>query len=168
MELAQMPERVVPAEEHKALLGAMCVLEQKLEKAAKTTLDYGRRKVLVEVCCTSDSRLSTAIQKVTGRDDSVTRVSHWMGADLSTSKGKMLAFEAICEDPPDDIWWSPPCGPDSPMQNLGAKKREADPACMERYMAKKHRARRIQQNIVWLITALQKKFPNMNHTLEQP
>ena len=102
-----------------------------------------------EVCCTADSQLSG---EVISRGGSADRYSNWNGFDLTTSKGTDSLLRALQETKPRWVWISPPCGPDSPMQNFN-QRTEIQRAALE---WKKSRAHRIQKNVLEIFVQLQK------------
>ena len=75
------------------------------------------RPVLMEVCCSPTSSLSSTIQEMTGDEGSASRCSHWNCGDLSTDKGLRHTLRRLKVENPAHVWLSPPCGPDSPLQN---------------------------------------------------
>ena len=97
-----------------------------------------------EVCCTADSQLSGEIITKGG---AAGRYSHWNGFDLTTHKGATSLRARLEETQPRWVWFSPPSGPDSPMQNLNQKNEEQK----ARLETKRNRAHRIQRKIVELV-----------------
>ena len=73
---------------------------------------------LAEVCCTADSQLAG---EVIIKGGTAHRYSHWNGYDLTTRKGTEALRSGLESTRPRWIWMSPPCGPDSPMQNLNQR-----------------------------------------------
>ena len=102
-----------------------------------------------EVCCTADSQLSG---EVISRGGSADRYSNWNGFDLTTRKGADALRNGLDETRPRWVWISPPCGPDSPMQNLNQRTE----AQKEILVWKKSRAHRIQKNVLDIFVWLQK------------
>ena len=97
-----------------------------------------------EVCCTADSQLAG---EVIARGGSADRYSHWNGFDLTTRKGADALKTGLSTTRPRWVWFSPPCGPDSPMQNLNQQTEEQ----RETLAWKKSRAHRIQRNVLELV-----------------
>ena len=71
-----------------------------------------------EICCTADSQLSG---EVISRGGTADRYSHWNGFYLTTRKGADALRDGLDATRPRWVWFSPACGPDSPMQNLNQK-----------------------------------------------
>ena len=94
-----------------------------------------------EVCCTADSQLAG---EVISRGGSADRYSHWNGFDLTTRKGAEALKAGLDNTRPRWVWFSPPCGPDSPMQNLNQWTEEQ----RETLAWKKSRTHRIQRNVL--------------------
>ena len=69
------------------------------------------RTVLMEVCCSPNSLLTTTVQHLTGQDGSASRCSHWNCGDLGSGKGLKLALQRLEVENPSHVWLSPPCGP---------------------------------------------------------
>ena len=71
------------------------------------------------------------------------RASHWNGCDLSTNKGLSRLLSKIDELCPRTVLFAPPCGPESPIQNLNQR----TPSQIEQLAAKRHKSFRIQKLI---------------------
>ena len=76
------------------------------------------RLLLLEVACSPESRLSSTVQSMSGRDDAAMRVSYWNGGDLGSGAGVKHVLGLIDEHHPEHVYISPECGPYSPIQNL--------------------------------------------------
>ena len=103
---------------------------------------------LAEICCTADSQLAGEVISKGGTAD---RYSHWNGYDLTTRKGTDALRSKLESTRPRWIGMSPPCGPDSPMQNLNQR----TDTQMQRLEEKRSRAHRIQKNLLETFTWLQ-------------
>ena len=79
------------------------------------------RTLLMEVCCDSDSLLTTEVQRAAGYEAAATRCSLWNACDLGTKEGLQLVLERINLEQPVCVWLSPPEGPYSPLQNLKSR-----------------------------------------------
>ena len=112
------------------------------------TVRYNRLD-FAEVCCTADSQLSGEVLSCGG---SAHRYSHWNGFDLTTRKGAEALRDGLDATRPRWVWFSPPCGPDSPMQNLNQRTEEQ----RHNLTWKKSRAHRIQRNILEIVIWLQR------------
>ena len=97
-----------------------------------------------EICCTADNQLAGEIITRGGTAD---RYSHWNGFDLTTHRGATSLRNRLEETQPRWVWFSPPCGPDSPMQNLTQINDEQK----ARLETKRNRAHRIRRKIVVLV-----------------
>ena len=80
-----------------------------------------KKTVLLEIACSPDSRLSAEVQRITGREASAVRCSHWNGGNLETSEGVKHCLKLIDELDPENVWISPECGPYSPMQAVNQR-----------------------------------------------
>ena len=122
-----------------ALLAAASCLDMAVAQPWHNATTYGRLD-LAEVCCTADSELS---HKVISAGGTAERYSHWNGYDLSTAAGTVKLKQDLDHRRPRVVWMSPPCGPDSPVQNANQKTEQ------QRWdlARKQHRAHRIQRNI---------------------
>ena len=76
--------------------------------------DCDRLDVL-ELCCESDSLLTTIIQKTGGKAE---RAGLFNGCDLTKASGRAKVRQIIAERRPKWIWVSYPCGATSPIQHL--------------------------------------------------
>ena len=112
------------------------------------TVRYNRLD-FAEVCCTADSLLSG---EVLSRGGTAQRYSHWNGFDLTTQKGAEALKSDLDASRPRWVWFSPPCGPDSPMQNLNQRTEEQ----REKLAWKKSRAHRIQKTVLEIFIWLQR------------
>ena len=125
------------------VLSALMLSAQALAGAAHEswtkTVRYNRLD-FAEVCCTADSQLSG---EVLSRGGTAQRYSHWNGFDLTTQKGAEALKAGLDATRPRWVWFSPPCGPDSPMQNLNQRTEEQ----REKLAWKKSRAHRIQKTV---------------------
>ena len=97
--------------------------------------DYGRID-LAEVCCVSDSRLTSTVLRKGG---TAKRYSNWNGFDFTTTVGATKLTNQLHVDRPKHVWFSPPCGPDSQIHNLSP--------VTEELTRKRARNRRIQRNV---------------------
>ena len=104
---------------------------------------------LAEICCTVDSQLTGEVLSKGGTAD---RYSLWNRFDLTTRKGADAIREGLDSTRPRWVWFSPPCGPDSPMQNLNQRTETQ----IENLAWKRSRAHRIQKNVWELIIWLQR------------
>ena len=80
-----------------------------------------KETVLLEVACSPESRLSSEVQKVLGRETAAVRCSHWNGCDLETGEGVKHCIKLIDQLDPGHVWLSPECGPYSPMQAINQR-----------------------------------------------
>ena len=103
---------------------------------------------LAEVCCTADSQLAGEVISKGGAAD---RYSYWNGYDLTIRKGTEALRSKLESTRPRWIWMSPPCGPDSPMQNLNQR----TDTQIQRLEEKRSRAHRIQKNLMEIFVWLQ-------------
>ena len=94
------------------------------------------------------------------------RYSHWNGYDLSTTIGTSSLMLAFAQAPARVYWFSPPCGPDSPIHNMNANRFTDDGR--KEHEKKKSRAHRIQRNIEKLIEDILMTQPQAIIALEQP
>ena len=122
-----------------ALLAAACAVEAQPQMALTAAL-RAQRGDLAEVCCTSDSILTESVRQHGGIAD---RFSHWNGYDLSTKKGTDKVLADIRHKRYRYAWFSPPCGPDSAIQNCNQRTEEQ----REALQVKRVRSHRIQRNI---------------------
>ena len=100
-----------------------------------------------EVCCTADSQLAG---EVIAEGGAAERYSHWNGFDLTTRKGSEPIRDGLESTRTRCVWLSPPCGPDSPMQNLNQRTDEQS-ADLESKRSRSHRIQRnIREIVVWL------------------
>ena len=83
-----------------------------------------KRTVLMEVCCSPESLLTSTIQAKTGCLASATRCSKWNCGDLGSGPGLKLALQRLEMENPPHVWLSPPCGPYSPLQNVNSRNPE--------------------------------------------
>ena len=102
-------------------------------------LSGSSRKVLMEVCCESDSVLAHTIQQDAGTEAAASRCSLWNACDVGTSSGVKLVLERIRLEKPQTVWCSPPCGPYSPIQNLNQRNKKQ----IEELQQKRLEARKI-------------------------
>lgn len=75
---------------------------------------------LLEVCCSPDSVLTSTCETKFGAGSAL-RVSHLNGGDIETNEGRKHVKHLISEHRPQVVWFSPECGPYSPMQHLNMK-----------------------------------------------
>ena len=75
---------------------------------------------LLEVCCSPESVLTDTCLKTFGPGSAV-RVAHWNGGDIETTKGREHIKRLAEELKPSAMWFSPECGPYSPMQHLNRR-----------------------------------------------
>ena len=75
------------------------------------------RTILMEVCCSPESLLTSTVQHLTGESSSASRCSHWNCGDLSSNQGLKHVLQRLEVENPSHVWLSPPCGPYSPLQN---------------------------------------------------
>lgn len=79
-----------------------------------------QRLVFLEVCCSPESVLtSTCLEKL--GPGSAERISYWNGGDIETKEGRKYIKKVLREKRPMVSWFSPECGPYSPMQRLNQK-----------------------------------------------
>ena len=90
-----------------------------LEAWRKAT-SYGKLD-LAEVCCAADSVLTEEVQKAGGRAN---RYSDWNGYDLTKKKGAEKLYQDLLRDQPRHVFFAPPCGPESIMQNANQRTAE--------------------------------------------
>ena len=112
-------------------------------KAFGAAVRWGRAD-LAEVCCSSDSVLSTEVERLGGR---TLRYSHWNGFDLSTVKGYEACAASLCAERPRWTWFAPPCTMDSQWQHLNDYRYKDDPVYLEKKKEKMRRSIRIQRNV---------------------
>ena len=141
-----------------AVQGLQAGQQSEEAEAWASAATYGR-PTLAEVCCTAESVLGTQVQKMGGE---VSRYSSWSGHDLTTRAGALKLLAELRTSQPRHVWFSPPCGPESPMQNLNQRD-EAQRLALAR---KRHRVHRIQRHILMIIHNL-RHLPIETH-VEQP
>lgn len=100
-----------------SVLTAAVALDQRPLEAWHSVVRHMRLD-FAEVCCSSDSALSASSSEKGGHCE---RFNHWNGYDLTTQKGAERLKERLAECWPRVVWMSPPCGPDSPIQNLNQR-----------------------------------------------
>ena len=86
-------------------------------------LSKPNRVRLVEVGCSSESRLTAECLRRFGPDSAV-RLSFWNGGDIETEKGRALVKRTIEELRPDLVWVAPESGPFSPLQRTNQRTAE--------------------------------------------
>lgn len=100
---------------------------------------------LVEICCGPNSMLSQVVEELGGRAE---RIGLFNGYDMSTPKGLEKARKRIRELRPRWLWFSLPCGPTSPIQNLN----ELTPEMLEKSLKRKRKSRKTVKNCALLAT----------------
>jgi len=100
------------------------------------------RLLLLEVCCSPESVLTSTCQQKFGVN-SAERVSHWNGGDIETKEGVNLIKAIVSEKRPAVVWMSPECGPYSPMQHLNMR----TPEQRETLDSKRARARKQYESV---------------------
>ena len=128
------------------LMTSARVLDRSVEQALSAAVMHDRLH-LAEVCCTSDSRLTNEVRSRGGRAE---RYSSWNGFDLTTKKGRDLLWCELQMTRPKVVWFSPPCGAESPPQNINQRTPEQRATLHQ----KQTRSRRIQKNVRWIISRL--------------
>ena len=94
---------------------------------------------LLEVCCGPDSSLTNMVVEQGGK---AMRLGLHNGYDLSTQAGLQKALRVVFVHKPRWIWFSPPCGPTSPIQHLN----ERTPEMQERSRKRKRKSKAIATN----------------------
>ena len=116
---------------------------------------------LAEVCCSADSRLTDCVRKLGGTAE---RFSEWNGYNLITRRGALRLLEDLRRWRPRHVFFSLPCGPESPMQNANPR----TPSQVAELSRKRHRVHRIQRHIKMIIKEVEKEFTDVQTHLEQP
>ncbi|MCR9076734.1 MAG: hypothetical protein NXI07_11925, partial [bacterium] len=129
------------------------------QQAWAAAISYGRPR-LAEVCCTADSVLGTEFNRLGG---DVRRYSEWNGFDLTRRSSALQLLEELRQTRPLHVWFSPPCGPESPMQNANQRTDEQIFALTR----KRHKVHRIQRHISMIIHNLTPDGDIETH-VEQP
>ena len=102
---------------HSALMLSSGTIADAAQQSWANAVSHGRVD-LAEVCCTADSQLAG---EVIIKGGAAHRYSHWNGYGLTTRKGTDALRSGLESTRPRWIWMSPPCGPDSPLQNLNQR-----------------------------------------------
>ena len=144
----------------KLLLAATTVYQTRDCEALRAASTFGRLD-LAEVCCSADSRLTECVRKLGGKAQ---RFSEWNGYNLITRRGALRLLEDLRRWRPRHVFFSPPCGPESPMQNANQR----TPTRVAELSRKRHRVHRIQRHIRMIIKAMREEFPDMQTHVEQP
>ena len=116
---------------------------------------------LAEICCTADSILTEEVLRQGGV---AKRYSEWNGYSLTKKKDANALLQELIKEQPRHAWFSPPCGPESPMQNAN----ERTPEQRLALQLKRHRVRRIQRHIKYIIAELRRHSPHTQTHVEQP
>ena len=133
----------------KELTAAARTLDDRATDAWVAAKSTGRLD-LAELCCTADSMLVDEMRRLGGTAE---RYSFWNGYDLSRHDGATKLLDDLLVAMPRLVWASPPCGPDSNIQNFNAHRRTPE---QERNLANKRaRNHKIQRNLLWIIMELE-------------
>ena len=89
------------------LLSAAAALDGERSMALTRVSRHGRADLL-EVCCTSTSVLSEAVEQAGGE---AIRASFWNGYDLASRRGQERLLQLAATRRPRHVWFSPPCDP---------------------------------------------------------
>ena len=108
-----------------------------------TTLKQDRID-LIEVCCGPNSLLGETVVSQAGKAE---RIGLFNGFDMSTKQGYEKARKFIARRNPRWLWFSLPCGPTSPIQNLTD---ELTPEGLTKSLKRKQKSRRTCKNCVAL------------------
>ena len=90
------------------------------------------RPVLMEVSCTSDSLLSSAVQRLSGSESAACRCALWNAGDLRTDAGVRLIIDRLHLENPQSVWLSPPASSFSHYQNTQMKPQDQNQALHEK------------------------------------
>ena len=93
------------------------------------------RPHLMEVCCDSNSALSSAIQETVGTEQAATRCSLYNACDLATDPGVRLVLECLEVQRPQVVWMKPPAASYSPLSNMTPPKGEQQEALQQKRLA---------------------------------
>ena len=111
----------------KELTAAARTLDDRATDAWVAATSTGRLD-LAELCCTGDSLLVDEMSRLRGTAE---RYSFWNGYDLSRRAGATKLLNDLLLAMPRRVWASPPCGPDSNIQNFNAHRRTPEHAGAE-------------------------------------
>ena len=139
---------------------SLSVLSSEVASAFSACVDLGKT-TLIEVCCTADSSLSRAVLAAGG---TIHRCSFWNGFDLTKQKGLQNLLNTIKQRQPKHIWFSPPCGPESPIQNMNQRNDEQTKALRQ----KRQTVLKIQRSIACAMRACMNSDWGCCVWLEQP
>ena len=101
------------------------------------------RPLLMEVCCDSDSALTSAVQEAAGCEQAATRCSLFNACDLGTDAGVRLVLERIQVQAPQLVWMKPPAAAYSPLSQLQGPSRQPQGEQQEALQQRRLEARRL-------------------------
>ena len=128
------------------LIAAAATLDTAAATAWNECERWGRED-FAEVCCEQDSILTKCVIAEGGK---ASRYSWWNGYDFEKFSDVKRCLADIKAKKTRKVWIAPPCGPDSPMQNINQR----TPEQRHDLSVKQARAHRIQRNMKWLFTQL--------------
>lgn len=118
VEFCQSELRTIPQLSWKAMDG----IYQIAELDGQDPMSFGKYASLsyeeVRLTDPGESRLSKAVQNMSGRTDAAIRCSHWNGGDLGTQSGVDMILNVIDQHEPSHVWISTDCGPYPPLQAI--------------------------------------------------
>ena len=79
------------------------------------------RRVLLEIACAPDSRLTTTVQSLSSDSSAARCTGPWDGMDLSLDSGVRAALRLLETERPTHVWLAPPVGPYCTLQNANAQ-----------------------------------------------
>ena len=79
------------------------------------------RRVLLEITCAPDSRLTTTVQSLSSDSSAARCTGPWDGMDLSLDSGVRAALRLLETERPTHVWLAPPVGPYCTLQNANAQ-----------------------------------------------